>query len=130
MATDILYCNYFDHTSAIANAKDVIFQNTNCGTSYIYECKSVKTSSGKQKNDNKTMLPYVEKILYYLLTGKELIKKVNSSQPDHIQLDTSFHHLDLKLYDFELDDVLNKINRIMKLKDKDTSPIVIILKYI
>ncbi len=64
----------------------MIFSNTNCRASYIYESKSVKTSSGKQQNDNKKMLPYVEKILNYFLTGKIILINLNSikSQRHHV----------------------------------------------
>jgi hypothetical protein len=46
------------------------------------------------------MFPYVENVLNYLLTG---LVKENS---DHIRLDTNISHFNLKLHDFEVNDVL------------------------
>ena len=78
--------------------------------------KKITSSSGNQKTDNKTMLPYVEMVVNYLLTGK-----VNISQ-SYIKLDRDVQHLNLEFDDIEVNNILNEIRKIMKLRDKDTTP--------
>jgi hypothetical protein len=114
MATDILHfqVNPFEKNQIGIN------QNQSCRAAYAYDYNNVITSSGICKNENKTILPYVETVICYLLTGK-----VNNVQ-DYIVVDKNVKHLDIEIEDFKVNNVLNLIRRNMKLKDKDTSPIV------
>ena len=60
MATDILQCNYFQH---VDNSTKVMFQNSIHREICKYDYKHVLSKTGKHKNDNKTILPYVDKIV-------------------------------------------------------------------
>ena len=86
MTADILECNYFRQTLSKTNSNKVIFPNTSCRASCNYDFKMVKSRKGILKNDNKSVLRYIAKILNYLLTGNELI-----NENDHIS------YFDLKL---------------------------------
>jgi hypothetical protein len=86
MATDILQCNYFHHAVSVDNPSKVMFQDYIYRESCKYDYKLVQSKTGKHKNDNKTILPYIDKIVNYLLTGKELINQ-NNIKHDYILLD-------------------------------------------
>jgi hypothetical protein len=90
MCTDILNCGYFYQLMIDNSTKNEILETMNYKNKCNYTLKNLKTSEVKHKNDNKTMVPYVEKVIRYLLNGE------NNNQQD-IMLEDNKSHFDLKL---------------------------------
>ena len=86
----------------------IIYKYEFISSSCKYDYIRVQSKAGKHKNDKKTILPYIDKIVNYLLTGKELINQ-NNIKHGYILLDESVRHFDLELHEFGVKDVLNKI---------------------
>lgn len=121
MATAVLRCNAFCHQVVNPNisTSPTIFQNIKYKDIVEYIHEKITKKSGKHNNCNKNVLPYVQIIIKYLLTG-------NTSRSEYIILNESVKHLNLILADYEIDSILDKINKIFKLREKDTSSCQII----